>query len=167
VYRFYNVVTGTHFYTISESEKETVRSTLSYIFQYEGIAWQGSTSAGSGWIPMFRFFNRLTGAHFYTSSAAERDSVNARLPQMAFEGIAYYVRQGTTFTGQFVDAPVAGLKYKTATREGITDASGGFVYDIPNESIEFSVGNQSLGIAKANAVVDVFCVERVHAGPVR
>lgn len=42
-------------------------------------------------VPVYRFFNTRSGAHFYTSSAEERDSVIANLPQFAFEGVAFQV----------------------------------------------------------------------------
>lgn len=40
-------------------------------------------------VVVYRFFNRNTSAHFYTSSVAERDSVQANLPQMTYEGPAF------------------------------------------------------------------------------
>jgi hypothetical protein len=50
-------------------------------------------------VPVFRFFNTRSGAHFYTSSAEERDLVSARLPQFVYEGVAFQVS----------DSPQAGL----------------------------------------------------------
>ncbi|MBR0668260.1 hypothetical protein GXW71_28160 [Roseomonas hellenica] len=38
---------------------------------------------------IFRFFNTTNSTHFYTSSAAERDSVRANLPVLRYEGPAY------------------------------------------------------------------------------
>lgn len=38
VHRFYNVANGTHFYTASEEEMESVRATLGHIYVYEGAA---------------------------------------------------------------------------------------------------------------------------------
>jgi len=43
-------------------------------------------------IPVFRFHNGSTGAHFYTTSTAERDQVQANLsPPFSFEGPAFSV----------------------------------------------------------------------------
>jgi hypothetical protein len=39
---------------------------------------------------IYRFYNARTGAHFFTSSAAERDSVIQNLPAFAYEGVAFY-----------------------------------------------------------------------------
>ena len=43
-----------------------------------------------GTIPIYRFYNSDTGAHFYTPSAVERDNVEQNLPDFQSEGIAYY-----------------------------------------------------------------------------
>ena len=40
---------------------------------------------------MYRFYNKRTGAHFYTISTSERDLVIATLPDYAYEGAAYEV----------------------------------------------------------------------------
>ncbi len=47
-------------------------------------------------------------------------------------------------TGTFLDAPVQGLHYKTATQEGYTDQSGHFSYKT-GEDVEFKLGNLLLG----------------------
>ncbi|MFN3496333.1 MAG: DUF1566 domain-containing protein, partial [Hydrogenophaga sp.] len=48
--------------------------------------------ASASRIPAYRFYNGNTGAHFYTTSASERDQVNATLsPPYTFEGDAFSV----------------------------------------------------------------------------
>lgn len=47
---------------------------------------------------MYRFYNKRTGAHFYTISTAERDQVIANMPDFTYEGAAYEV-YGQTGTG--------------------------------------------------------------------
>ena len=37
-------------------------------------------------VPVYRFFNNLTGTHFYTMSTIERDIVLSRWPQFLYEG---------------------------------------------------------------------------------
>ena len=49
-----------------------------------------------------------------------------------------------TQTGTFVDSPVQGLNYSTATQSGITDSSGNFKYKT-GETVEFKLGTLSLG----------------------
>ena len=59
-------------------------------FSYEGKGWYANVGAGAGATAMYRFFNTRTGTHFYTTSAAERDSVLLNSPAYNYEGIAYY-----------------------------------------------------------------------------
>jgi len=60
-------------------------------------------------------------------------------------------------TGTFVDSPVKGLSYATATQSGFTDASGHFKYK-SGEEIEFKLGTLSLGKVKAEALVTPYIV---------
>jgi hypothetical protein len=57
-----------------------------------------------------------------------------------------------TNTGIFVDSPVYGLKYKTATQEGYTNASGEFKYK-DGEKVEFFLNTLSLGEVNASALI--------------
>jgi hypothetical protein len=52
-----------------------------------------------GLMPVHRFFNTRTLAHFYTGSEAERASVLANLPQFRYEGVAF----------EAVPTPVGGM----------------------------------------------------------
>ncbi|WP_253194659.1 CAP domain-containing protein [Hydrogenophaga sp. A37] len=47
------------------------------------------TKAATASVPVYRFYNASTGAHFYTTSATERDSIRARLPSYSYEGTAF------------------------------------------------------------------------------
>lgn len=52
-----------------------------------------NTQAGSASVPrvpVHRFYNSATAAHFYTPNAAERDYVIANYPTFAYEGVAFY-----------------------------------------------------------------------------
>lgn len=55
-------------------------------------------------------------------------------------------------TGQFLDGPVQGLAYRTATLSGSTDAQGRFNYRA-GESVTFSIGGMDLPAVPAAAVV--------------
>jgi hypothetical protein len=90
IFRFFNTQTGTHFYTASETERNTVQTTLPQ-FNFEGNLFDSNALEANttGEIPVFRFFNTQTGTHFYTASTTERDSIIANLPQFNFEGTAY------------------------------------------------------------------------------
>jgi len=63
----------------------------------------------------------------------------------------------STQTGTFVDAPVAGLHYITATQDGYTDANGSFKY-VAGETVEFKLGTLSLGKGTAGALVTPYTI---------
>lgn len=56
----------------------------------------------NGRAPVYRFYNREKGTHFYTISAAERDHVIATLPQYTFEGTSFYAQTVAQFGVQAV-----------------------------------------------------------------
>ena len=55
----------------------------------------------------------------------------------------------TVFQGRFVDAPVNGISYTTATQSGITDPNGYFNYQ-QSEIVSFRIGDLLLGSANGN-----------------
>ena len=60
--------------------------------------------------------------------------------------------QVQTLTGYFVDAPVAGVTYATATQSGVTGANGAFSY-VAGERVRFAIGDIELGNAAAGETV--------------
>jgi len=80
---------GVHPYTTSDTEREVVRGLDNFSFEREAFFAYETVEEGS--IPIYRFFNANTGAHFYTPSATERDAVENNLSDFQSEGIAYYV----------------------------------------------------------------------------
>lgn len=54
--------------------------------------------------------------------------------------------------GTFLDSPVAGLTYKTATQSGITDSNGQYQY-LSGETIHFSVGDIKIGSVTGSNVL--------------
>ena len=92
VYRFYNKKNGSHFYTASETERNNVLSTLSATYSLDGVAYSVNTFNAANNAPLYRFFNKKNGSHFYTSSLAEKNSVQANLSATyAYDGPAYNV----------------------------------------------------------------------------
>ena len=91
VYRFFNEDSGTHFYTISEVEKESVEANLSnFDLETESSAFFAYAESQPDTIPIYRLYNTNTGAHFYTSSEEERGTLEDTADVIS-EGIAYYV----------------------------------------------------------------------------
>lgn len=92
VYRFWNLKNGTHFYTISESEKNNVTTRLSSTYKYEGIAYYLNYSSGRNTTPLYRFYNLKNGTHFYTANEVEKNNVVSKLSSTyRLEGVAWYV----------------------------------------------------------------------------
>jgi hypothetical protein len=60
-------------------------------------------------------------------------------------------------TGRFIDAPVYGLKYKTATQNGYTDINGNFKYK-DGEKVEFFLNTLSLGEVNASALITPYTI---------
>lgn len=90
VYRFFNTLTGVHFYTISTQERDRVQAELPQ-FNYEGPAFFSLQAPSAGLSPVYRFYNRVSGTHFYTISASERDDVVARFSDIfQLEGVAWH-----------------------------------------------------------------------------
>ncbi|WOH36004.1 DM13 domain-containing protein [Thalassotalea fonticola] len=72
------------------------------------------------------------------------------------------------FSGQFIDYTVEGLRFKTTTREGLTNVNGEFVY-LESETITFAIGDVNLPKIKAKSIItplDVFASDDVYQVPV-
>jgi hypothetical protein len=91
-YRFWSPITGRHFYTISEAEKNTLINVHSYSWTYEGPAFKAcATAYHAGLSPVYRFWSPMSSCHFYTISEAEKDNVIALYSNVwTYEGIAFY-----------------------------------------------------------------------------
>ena len=89
VYRFFDETYGTHFFTASASERDTVIATRSDL-AYEGTGFIEHTNQQSGDAPVYRFFDTKYGTHFYTADATERATVIATRPDLVDEGVGFY-----------------------------------------------------------------------------
>jgi hypothetical protein len=54
---------------------------------------RAANKAAGSVVPVYRFFNTRTQAHFFTTSETERDQVQATLPFMTYEGPAFYANR--------------------------------------------------------------------------
>ena len=89
VYRFFDSVFGTHFYTSSATERATVIATRPDLIN-EGIGFYEHTTAQPGDVAVYRYFDNTVGTHFYTSSATERATIATTRPDLISEGISFY-----------------------------------------------------------------------------
>jgi hypothetical protein len=89
VYKFYDRITGDHLYTASEKEKNTIIATPKTTYKYEGIAFYAYSVQASDLIPIYRFYNKKTRDHFYTSDEEKKDELKKSNTNV-YEGIAFY-----------------------------------------------------------------------------
>ena len=93
LYRFSRPGTGTHFYSTSAAERDTVIGDAGY--RYEGpVAYVLRPAPDrAGTRPLHRFYRPGSGTHFYTSTQAEYARVLG-FPQYALDGVAGRVHTG-------------------------------------------------------------------------
>ena len=77
VYRFYSQKYKAHFFTLSQTEKDRILNTyLETEWKYEGIAYYVPTTSVSN-KPVYRFYNTINKAHFFTISESEKEKLIA------------------------------------------------------------------------------------------
>ncbi|HEX5629757.1 MAG TPA: hypothetical protein VFX72_09310, partial [Usitatibacteraceae bacterium] len=79
VYRFYNMNTGGHFYTIDLAERNSVIAGYPWL-RDEGFDFIAYPTPRAGTLPVYRFYDTDSGNHFYTISESEKDAVVASYP---------------------------------------------------------------------------------------
>jgi lysyl endopeptidase len=86
---------------------------------------------------VYRFYNATTGAHFFTSSPAERDGVIAGNPSFNYEGVAFYA-YGTHVAGsspvyRFYNTQTGRHFYTMSPAErDVVIGTTGYTYEGPN-----------------------------------
>ncbi len=93
VYRFWSDASGSHFYTISETERNKLLGDPDSVWTYQGIAFyaypQGGQPAGAR--PVYRFWSKAKLGYSYTISEAEKDGFLREYSNLyTLEGIAFY-----------------------------------------------------------------------------
>ncbi len=90
VYRFFDQSDGTHFYSTSLAERNTLLQSRPDL-RFEGFGLHAIlATADPTALPVFRFFDTGDGTHFYTISTLERDALIANRADLKFEGTAFY-----------------------------------------------------------------------------
>ena len=74
-------------------ERDAIIDTLPN-YNFEGVAYYGYETEQPGTDALYRFYNPVIDAHFYTPSAGERDNVLETLPDYQLEGVG---DSGVTF----------------------------------------------------------------------
>lgn len=103
VYRFWSEALSSHFWTISEAEKDLLIEKYADAWSYEGPVFyaypEGAQPAEAK--PVYRLWSGNLSAHFYTIDAAERDQMLADpAGGWVFEGIVWYAFEAPSSGGQ-------------------------------------------------------------------
>ncbi len=93
VYRFFDTAYGTHFFTASTAERDTVIANRPDLL-YEGTGFVEHTVQQPGDVGVYRFFDTRFGTHFYTADASERATIIGTRPDLIDEGIGFYAPTG-------------------------------------------------------------------------
>lgn len=96
VYRFWSDKLSSHFYTLSETERDWLIAQYAHIWTFEGVAFYtypvGRQPATAR--PVYRFWSPTKGSHFYTMSETERNNLVTKYSSVWMdEGIAWYADQ--------------------------------------------------------------------------
>jgi hypothetical protein len=92
LWRFYDIGTGTHFYTADAGEKARVLATMASRYRLDGPAYNVSSTDVTGSVTVYRFFNLRNGTHFYTADPAEKASVQNNMGSTySLDGAAFYL----------------------------------------------------------------------------
>ena len=89
VYRFFDHMDGTHFFTASSAERDSLIAGRSDM-TFEGPAFYENAAPAAGDTAVYRFFDTAHGTHLFTQSADERATILATRPDLTAEGIAFY-----------------------------------------------------------------------------
>jgi hypothetical protein len=122
LYRFFNKIKGNHFYTKSIIERDNIINNLSHEWTYENIAYQVFEEPRAGTLPIYRFWNKKTGFHFYTQDEGEKNNIIATLSDTwNYEDVAYYTysseQPGTTAVYRFFNKIQGNHFYTTSVTE--------------------------------------------------
>jgi hypothetical protein len=93
VYRFWSNSLGSHFYTISEEERDYLVANYGAVWTFEGIAWYAYPEGLQmpDCKPVYRFWSDPLGHHFYTISDEEKQYLIDNWSSVwTYEGIAWY-----------------------------------------------------------------------------
>jgi uncharacterized repeat protein (TIGR02543 family) len=93
VYRFWSPTLSSHFYTVTESERDSLVANYPTIWILEGVAFyvfaEGRQPTDAA--PVYRLWSPSLGCHFYTADTKERDELAQNYSDTwMLEGIAWY-----------------------------------------------------------------------------
>ncbi len=90
VYRFFDTVYGTHFFTASATERDSIIASRPDLTYEPNSTFYEHTTQQPGDVAVYRFFDNVHGTHFYTDSPSEQAGILANRPDLVSEGIGFY-----------------------------------------------------------------------------
>lgn len=86
IYRFFNIETGAHLYTMDENEREYIQDNLDN-YGFEGVKYYAFETELQEieTIPVYRMYNTQSGTHLYSSDQNEIDYIQENLPHFSME----------------------------------------------------------------------------------
>ncbi|MGI4799110.1 MAG: hypothetical protein ACRYG8_34745 [Janthinobacterium lividum] len=105
VYRFFDTVHGTHFFTASQTEANSLKDTGSSTYRAD-LVFEASSSflehstQQVGDVAVYRFFDQTYGTHFYTGSQSEYAAITTPgtasfRADLVSEGVGFYAPAGS------------------------------------------------------------------------
>jgi hypothetical protein len=96
VYHFKSVVGESHFYTMSEGEKEKLLTKYTDSWKYTGVAFYAfPENSDASTRAVYRFWNSTLQTHFFTASVSEKTRIQGT-KGWTYEGIAFYAYPAST-----------------------------------------------------------------------
>ena len=89
MYRFFDKIYGTHFFTSSSAERDVLQANRADL-AYEGTGFYEYGTQQANTTAVYRFFDTNRGTHFFTASAAERSTILATRADLTPEGVSFY-----------------------------------------------------------------------------
>ncbi len=92
LYRFYQESTGRHLYSANDYERDLLMADLSSSYLYEGVAFNvfANDSPPDTGTAVMRFYDSLSGSHYYSANAEEQSIWTDAQPTWINEGVAWF-----------------------------------------------------------------------------
>ena len=145
VYRFYNENKGTHFYTDSETEKDSVINNLPE-YSFEGIAYNAMPEMSPGATQLYRFYNASKGYHFMTTGAEEALNV---IRNSIGNGFDFSNAEGVKPDGDGWGFQYEGRGFRVATAMSNESDTSVYRFFNPSKGVHFYTASE----AEANNVI--------------
>ena len=144
VYRFFDSIYGTHFFTADANEKNIVIATRTDLTE-ETNGFGDVAQSDPNATAVYRFFDTVRGTHFFTASSAERDTILATRADLTYEpGSTFYehaaLQSGDVPVYRFFDTAYGTHFYTGSTPEyqGLTTpGSPSFRANLTYEGVGF------------------------------